>query len=308
VAIYLGSAGIVQLTRVGDGAFRSEMDPGDVNISERRFSFDFPNGTFLTGDRLSLRRIEADGTPSGQPLDFVVASGWGDGIQHPDGTWYVNVDALGGLRLYRSWSDALAGEANKAVQLQVPAGSYPFLAELEGGASHCLGQIAEFSLSTDRVTADVTGLGDAFARQWSGLISGSGEIRCFWDWRPSRCGGVDASQETAQYFHQLVLRQQLGSEFKAELIIKRDGAEPLDDALPGIASRTALFYAITAVVTNVGMAFEPGEPLQSTIQFVTTGEIALRYELPSAYLLLQEDGDKLFLEEGSGFVALEADA
>jgi hypothetical protein len=307
MAVYLGSAGIIELTRTAEGVFRSTMDAGDVNIVERRFSFDFPNGTFLTGDRLSLRRINTDGTPSAQPLDFVAANGWGDGQQHSDGTWYVHVDALGGIRLYQDWGAALAGSSGAAIVLQAPASSYPFTAELVNSSAHCLGQIAEFSVSTERDTADVTSLGDAFQQQWSGLISGSGEIRCFWDWRPSECGGVDGSQETAQYFHQLILRQQLGSEFKANLIIKRDGTTPLDDTLPSLASRTALFYAVTGVVTNVGLAFSPGEPLQSTIQFVTTGEIALRYELPSAYLLLQEDGDKLSLQDGAGFVALEAD-
>lgn len=307
MAVYLGSAGIVQLARVGNGSFDSTIDPGDVNIIERRFSFDFPNGTFLTGDRLAMRRINSDGTPSSQPLDFVAASGWGDGVQHPDGAWYVHVDSLGGIRLYQDWSAALAGNSSAAIALQVPASRYLFTAELVNGLIHCLGQITEFSISTERDTADVTSLGDAFQQQWSGLISGSGEIRCFWDWRPSECGDVGGNQETAQYFHQLILRQQLGSEFKANLIIKRDGAMPLNDTLPDLALRTALFYTVTGVVTNVGLAFSPGEPLQSTIQFVTTGEIALRYELPSAYLLLQEDGDKLFLQDGSGYMALEGD-
>jgi len=306
MAVYLGSAGIIELTRTADRSFRSTMDPGDVNPSERRFSFDFPNGTFLTGDRLALRRVNADGTSSAQLLDFVAPSGWGDGQQHSDGTWYVHVDALGGIRLYNTWQDALAGSPSAAIALQAPGASYTITAELADGVAHCLGQIADFSISTDRDVADVTSLGDAFRQQWSGLISGSGEIRCFWDWRPSRCGDVDGSQETAQYFHQLILRQQLGSEFKANLIIKRDGTVPLDDTLPQLASRTALFYAVTGVVTNVGLAFSPGEPLQSTIQFVTTGEIALRYELPSAYLLLQEDGGKLFLQDSTGYVALEA--
>ena len=99
MAVYLGSAGIIELTRTADRSFRSTMDPGDVNPSERRFSFDFPNGTFLTGDRLALRRVNADGTSSAQLLDFVAPSGWGDGQQHSDGTWYVHVDALGGIRL-----------------------------------------------------------------------------------------------------------------------------------------------------------------------------------------------------------------
>lgn len=309
MAIYWGSGGIIELTRIADGNFRSEMDAGDVNISERRFSFDFPSGTFLTGDRLVLTRVSADGTPSSSPLDFVSPDGWGDNQQHGDGAWYVNVDPLGGLRLYRSWDEALAGLPGNAVSLLAPSSSYSITAELEAGIAHCLGQVSQFSLLTERETVDVSVLGDAFARQWSGMISGRGEITAFWDWRPStNCGQVTGQQEVAHYFHQLILRQQLGSEFKASLYLKRDGGRPLDEDLSGAPLRTALFYELTGVVTNVGIDFSPGEALSSKIEFVTTGPLLLRYSIPSAAFLLQENSDRIWLEDDSGFIALEADS
>jgi hypothetical protein len=298
MAVYLGSAGIIQLSRTSLEVFRSTMDPGDVDVAAKRFSFDFPSGTFVTGDRLAIARLNADGSLSDQPLDFA-------GTLFPDGLWYAHVDPLGGIRLYNDWADALEGAVGKAVALQTPASTYDISVKLEDGLPHCLGQIASYTVSTERAAIDVTSLGDSFVEQISGLISGGGSIRCFWDWRPSVCGGAGTSQEMPHYLHQLILRQQLGSEFKASLFIKQDGASPINDELPQLASRTALFYEVTGLITSVGLSFESAEALQSEIEFVTTGEIALRYQQPAANLILQEDRGRLALEDQSGDLAQE---
>ena len=303
MAIYLGSSGMVQLSRIGEGVFFSTMDPGDVNTFERRFSFDFPNGTFVSGDRLTISRLKADGSPSTDLLDFVDASGWGDGVQHSDGTWFVHVDTIGGLRLYDSWEKSLEGARQQAVALSLPASTYRISVQLAEARPHCLGQVTDYTISTQRDTVDVTSLGDAFAERVSGLISGSGQITAFWDWRPSNCGV--GMVETAQYYHQLVLRQQLGSEFEADLFIKQDGSMPINDELSELASRTAIYYKFKAIVTNVSMAFGPTEAIKSVIQFVTTGPIQLLYGIPSAFLILQENSSKLKIEDESGFLAQE---
>lgn len=303
MAIYLGASGIVQLSRIGDGHFHSQLDSGDVNVSESRFSFDFPNGTFISGDRVTITRVEADLTPSTDLLDFVDGSGWGDGSQHSDGTWFVHVDPIGGLRLYSEWGKSLEGSRTEAIQLNVPASSYKIQVALAEAAPHCLGQVTDYTLSTQRDSVDVTSLGNAFREQYSGLISGSGQITALWDWRPATCG--IGSVEVAHYFHQLILRQQLGSEFLAELFIKRDGAVPIDEELSDLAVRTAIYYRTKAVVTGVSMAFNPGDTLRSVVQFVTTGPIELLYGVPSAFLILQEDGNRLKLEDQPGFLAQE---
>lgn len=297
MAIYLGSSGMVQLSRIGEGVFLSTMDPGDVNIFERRFSFDFPSGTFTSGDRLTISRLNADGTPSSGPLDFV------SGSSHSDGTWFVHVDTVGGLRLYDTWEKSLEGSRTQAIALAVPADTYRISVQLAATRPNCLGQVTDYTISTQRDAIDVTSLGDAFSERVSGLITGSGQITAFWDWRPSDCG--IGSVEVAQYYHQLVLRQQLGSEFEADLFIKQDGAEPINDDLSELAYRTAIYYKVRAIVTNVSMAFSPTEAIKSVIQFVTTGPIQLLYGIPSAFLILQEDGDKLKLEDESGFLAQE---
>jgi hypothetical protein len=215
---------------------------------------------------------------------------------------------LGGIKLYNSWADALGGSQARAVALQTPASSYDIAVKLEEGVPHCLGQIASYTITTNRQALDVSSLGDSFSEQVSGLISGGGTITCFWDWRPSSCGGSGVDSELPHYLHQLILRQQLGSEFKANLFIKQDGATPINDELPSLAQRTSLFYEVTGLITDVGLSFESATALQSEIQFVTTGQISLRYQLPSAYLILQEDRDRLALESGGGFLAQELDA
>lgn len=307
MAVYLGNAGLIQLQRVGSGAFHTQLDAGDVDPSAKRFSFDFPDGTFVTGDRITLRRLEADGSISAQPLDFVAASGWEDSQQHPDGAWFVNVDPVGGVRLFKAWADALRGDSADAVALQAPSGSYRVVASItDGSSSRCLGEVITYELTTERNALDVTSLGDAFQQQVSGLISGGGSIECFWDWHLSQCSnrGLTADVELANYLHQLVLRQQLGSAFRGVFFLKSSGAEPITEDLDQVATKASLFYAVDCLITEVGMAFEAGEPVRSKINFVTTGEIQLLYTVPDDYLL-QEDSDRINLETGDGKILLE---
>jgi hypothetical protein len=308
MAVYLGSAGLIELTRVGEGSLLTTLDPSEVNPIMRRFSFDnpHPHGTFVTGDKLALSRREADGSLSNAPLDFIDGSGWASGNQAVDGRWYVHVDSADGIRLYKTWSDALVGDPDRAVALHQPAAAYKVQAELEPGPGHCLGQIMEYSISTERAAIDVTALGDAFAQSTSGLISGSGDIRCIWDWLPSGCG-VGNEVEVAQYLHELILRQQLGSAFKANLYIKSSGAAPEGEPLANVPTLATLYYEVTGLITNVGIAFTAGEVVESKIEFVMTGPISMRYQLPALQRRYELENDGGFiLTEAAGYLAQEA--
>jgi hypothetical protein len=60
---------------------------------------------------------------------------------------------------------------------------------------------------------------------------------------------------------------------------------------------------IDGLITNVGISFEAGTAVQSQIEFVTTGQIQLRYSTGGSIagsLLLQEDTSALDLESGIG--------
>jgi hypothetical protein len=302
MAVYLGTAGIVYLGRVGDRSFESRLDAADVNPTEKRFSFDFPVGTFVTGDKIVIERVVPPGATGVQLLDFVQPAGWGDNQQHRDGAWYVNVDAVGGIRLYHTWSEALSGAARTAIGLKPPSGSYPIKAALAESTQQCLGQIVEYSFSTAREAIDTTALGDAFKQQVSGLVSGQGEVQCLWDWRPPDCGD---ETENAHYFHQLVLRQQLGSKFRGNFFLKRSDAAPVDQNMQSLAKKTALFYDVDCIVTDVAIAFNTSSPVMSTIRFVTTGNISLRFEVPVASHILQENNDRIYLEDKTGYLGQE---
>jgi len=289
MAVYLGNAGLVSIQRTGATTYTSTLDSGDVNVAQKRFSFDFPNDTFITGDYLQITRV------GGGDLDFIDAAGFTPPGVTSTGAWYVNVDAVGGIRLFKTWGEALKGDVDDAVVLATPGTSYTISVSVTSGGYRTLGEVVSYELSTQRAALDATVLGEEFVEQVSGLVSGSGRFTCFWDF------GESGDLEAAQYTHHLILRQQLGSNFSAALTIKRTGESAATG--PSDTDATQLYYLIDGLITNVGISFEASTALQSQIEFVTTGQIQLRYSAGGSIagsLLLQEDSSALDLESGLG--------
>jgi hypothetical protein len=289
MSIYLGTSGGVKLQRLASTAFTTTVNAADINIPQKRLELDFPSGTFITGDRVFIEKVTA-GT-----LDFI--SGYGSS----SGTFYVNVDTIGGIKLYNTWPASLAGSLDNALTLAAPSVTYDITIESLGDGLRDLGQVVSFELNTNRATADVTSLGDQFSKSIATLISGSGNISCFWDF--AALYGSSGELESAQFLHQLVMRQQLGSNFRAALSLKTQDAQSANES--GAEDSQGLFYLINGIITNVAVAFEPSAPIRSEIDFVTTGQIALRYGNASGDLLLQEDSDELLLEQGGGSLLIE---
>lgn len=290
MAVYLGSSGLIALQRSGGTSYESTLDPADVNVAQKRFSFDFPNTTFITGDYVQITR------EGGGDLDFIEADGFTPPGQTSSGAWYVSVDAIGGIRLYKTFGDAVNGNIDEAVALEEPATSYTIIAQIAESGYKNLGEVSSYELSTERAALDVTTLGEEFVNQVSGLISGSGSISCFWDF------GERNDLEVSQYLHELILRQKLGSTFSAALTIKRPGQSSAS-AGPEERDAVQLFYLINGIITNVGISFNASDALQSQIEFVTTGQIEIRYSQGGSTvgsLILQEDGAAIDLESGTG--------
>lgn len=287
MSVYLGDSGAVEIRRsaVDDGLLGSFLDPDDVNPLRRRFSFDFPPEALITGDQMEIR------TEDGSDLELV------QGHVAPDGRWYVHVDDAGGIRLYDNYVDALNGELDNALELVVPSRSIPIAVHVRNSAYRCTSQMRSWELTTSRETVDTTVLGEEHRRQYgAGLISGQGTMSCLWDYTRSLCdpNQPDTSLhiEEPHYFAQLVLRLKQGARFDGRFYIHRGDI------------RQMVWWESACVVTNVGFAFSPGAPIETRIEFVTTGPIHLRMGMPPAYLL-QEDADRLLLEDGRGFVGLE---
>jgi len=257
MAIYLGYTGSVELTRSSmDEEFISSVNPGDVSTTKNSFSFDFPEGMLLTGDQLEITATD------GGALNFVT------GRTLSSGKWFINVDRVGSIRLYTSFPNAVAGGATGRVSLSAPDRTIPIRVQVANTTGRILGNVTNYELNTSRDAVDVTEIGDEFKRQYGTLISGSGSIQCFFDYTGTSYAAGLTSPEVSMYIHQLIMRQQLGSEFKAKLYLIGPNT--------GAISTDQVWYEFTALVTNVAMAFDPSEPVRSSIQFVTTGEIKLR--------------------------------
>ncbi len=239
----------------------------------------------MTGDQVEIK------TTDGTLLSFVHSSGWPSNQVYKDGVFFLFVDELGSIRLYKSFDEAISGEQNGRINLVVPNRDIPVQVTVRNNNERILGQISSYEVNTQREALDVTELSDEFKREYSGLISGSGRITCFFDYE-RRLGdpsptpqGADAV-EVPLYLSQLILRTKVGSEFWAKAILVSRGAKPYGKAGD---FNDEVWYEFYARITNVSLSFAPGEPVESTIEFVTTGEIALRSRFTSSYLL-QEQG------------------
>lgn len=279
MTVYLGAAGAIELLRAAPAeGISTRINSGDVNAARNSFSFDFEAGTLITGDQVSISTVD------GSRLSFV--AGWA----YPDGKWYISVDEVGGICLYDTFADAVNDRLDGRIKLESLARPLAIRVLLGSVGFRVLGRVTSYELNTARDAVDVTELGEEFHQQHATLISGSGSITCFFDYRAARCGedcsGGDV--ELSMYLHQLVVRQQLGAAFSARLYVLRRGE--------GHDSNDEIWYDINALITNAGVAISPSEPIRSTLQFVTTGPIYLRVKSVSGYYVLQETEDRILLE------------
>ena len=294
MTVFVGNSGVVKLRRSTPATtFTSTVDPGDVNATKKRFSFDFPQEMLLTGDLLQIK------STNGANLAFIDASGWDGGSQLPDGNWYINVDELGGIYLYDTFANALNGQSTGRVTLAAISTAIPIEVRSVQAEYNILGLVRSFELNNDREVVDVTALSDEFRKNESSLISGSGSIECQFHYDPD-IAGLTVDSDVPSYLHELILRQKLGAEFDAELHIVQKGKN-LD------ATEDQFYFEFKGIVTNAAIGLGTGQLTVSNFNFVTTGAITpkLGVGLTTNYVL-KEDTDRILLEQpGSGKLELE---
>jgi hypothetical protein len=286
MAVYLGTFGRVTLQRKSDqGALESVINPSDVNTTRKRFSFDFDQGYLITGDQIEIT------STNGATLAWVSTAGWASGAKQSNGKWFVNVDELGGIRLYSTFANAVNGGSANAIALDTIATDIPIRVVIANTQRRILGAITSYELSTQRESVDITALSDQFRSQWSSLMSGSGRISCQWDYKDC-CG--NGQYETAQYLLQLALRTEVGSEFNAQLYLKTDQYNP-----SGVAGQAddQIWYEISGVITGSAVQFAPGTIVEMTAEFITTGPIRLKVKTISDNKVLQENTDDILLDQ-----------
>jgi len=295
VGVYLGNVGNVEIKRrTIEGALESVVNPSDVNAGRDRFSFDFDENALISGDLVEIK------TTDGTDLDFVDASGWTDGVVHPDGAWYIFIDEIGGIRLYDNFDNSLEGSTAGLISLAAIARDIPIAVTVQSRDSRLIASITDYELNTNRETVDITSLSDQHRQQYSSLISGSGRLTAQWDYINQ------IGKEPVNYLMQLVLRTEIGSMFSAKFYIKSADTDAAGGSFSATQFNDSLWWEFDALVTNSATSFAPGDIVISTIDFAATGPIRLRARTTAERRLLQEDGDPILLEQG-GYLLLEGD-
>ena len=277
MTVYLGTFGQVELERqFGDSELSSTINTSDVNVTKKRFSFDFEHGQLLTGDQIEI--LSTDGSA----LDFI--SGYSaSGVKK-----FIYVDDLGGIRLYDTFAHAVNGGSANAVALAAPGNDIPIKVNVENAAFRLLAQCNGFELNTERETVDTTTLSDEFRSRVNSLMSGSGRMSGFWEYTG------DTSNELPHYLLELSLRTKVGSQFKGRFYLKTNTYNP-----SGVADRSddQIWYEFTGVLTACAVQFTPSSVVEITADFITTGPIEIKMEVDPTYKVLQEDADDILLDQ-----------
>jgi hypothetical protein len=277
MSVYLGTYGKIELQRqFGDQVLISTINTSDVNVSKKRFSFDFDHGQLITGDQIEIK------STNGGALDFI------DSYTKSGVKKFVYVDELDGIRLYDSFAHAVNGGVTNAIVLAAPSSNIPIKVTVENSVPRLIAQVNSFEVNTERETVDTTALSDEFRSRVNTLISGSGRFSAFWEYTN------DTSNELAHYMLELALRTKVGSNFIGRFYIKSGGHNP-----GGVAERAndEVWYQVNGIITAAAVQFAPNNTVQITADFVTTGLIQIRMKIETPDSLLQEGGDDLLLDQ-----------
>ena len=283
---YLGSGGFIELKRTSmEHSLNASMVPGDVNPTRKRFSVTGVKSNIITGDKVEIERT--DGSSN---LELV------SGHTGRDGSWFVHVDDIGGIRLYTTFALAVGGTKANALSLVVPSGNQDISIKARNTTYRPLARIEEYEFTTQRDQIEISQLGDVFKRQFdNGMIQGQGSMTCFWEHRyVATDPDYSTGQEFSSYLARLILRVQQGSDFFGRFFLYRESA----------ASANNAWYECEAQITSCSVSIPNVGIIKTQIDFITTGEFTLQVGATPGYVLqestdhlLQEDGSKIFLED-----------
>ena len=267
------------------GSISLSVEPDDVQVTLNRVGIEGAVENLFTGDRVDITTTDA------RNLDFIPASNWSSGNTEDTFSAYVNVNAVGGLRLFSNFADAVNNVRANEIALVAFTGD-PIKVDIavRDVGFNILGNVTSYEFQSNREAVDITALSDKFRKQYSaGIISGSGRIDCFFD---NITSGVN---ETPQLLLQLIQRLDLGSAFDLALYLVDKEVDP---------NVENVFYLLTAVVTNAGVNVAANELITCSLDFVTTGDVRLIVGKPSQYIL-KEDDDRIRVEHSLNYLLQE---
>ena len=279
MSVYLGTFGEVELKRQFDGgSLQSTINTGDVNATQKRFSFDFDHGQLLVGDQIEIKSTD------GSALDFI------NGYTDSSVKKFIHVDELDGIRLYDSFAHAVNGGTTNATALATPGNDIPIQVTVENSSYRILGRVQNYELNTQRDTVDTTTLSDEFRTRISTLMSGSGRMSCEWEYTG------DTAKELPHYLLELALRTKVGSSFSGKFYLKTSGYNPASHTN---ADDDEIWYEVDGVLTACAVQFTPNQLVQITADFITTGPVEIRMALVTPDSILQEDTGEIRLDQDS---------
>jgi hypothetical protein len=290
MAVFLGATGNIRLKRgsqTGLSTFEDQITPDDVTVSLNRVGLSRSGDNLVTGDRIEIATTDPRG------LVCFASSNWGSAVVEDTITAYVNVNAVGGLRLFDTFNEAVNNNRSAEYTVTAFAGAaLPVTITLRDSVSRVLGNVTSYELNTARDQVDTTSLSDKFKTQFAaGLISGSGRIDCLFDYKST---GI---KEVPLMLLQTLQRVDVGSSCDLALYI-------IDRQLD--ATESSVYYEFEAVITASGVSVDTEAAISCTLDFVTTGEIKLLVGEPAGYIL-KEDEERIYLERSLGFLLQESE-
>ena len=284
---FLGNYGKIKLRRKSAGSFASSILSADVNTILNRFGLEGSLDNLLTGDQLAISTTDPRG------LDFLPSSTWPDGGGATQNmvVAYANVNAIGGVRLFETFNEAVNNDRTHEYPVETFNGAaIPVDVKIYGSVERVLGDVVSYTFNTDREAMEVTTMSDRFKQMYSaGLISGSGSIDCLFNTENS------GLTENSLLMLQLINRTDIGSEFACALQLIEDST---------YTKAADIYYEFDAMVTRAGIEVRNDQAITCAIDFVTTGEIRLLIGEPSGYIL-KEDTDRLRLQQNLDFLLTE---
>jgi len=287
MTVFLGSLGNIRLRRGGTATLQSAIEPSDVNTTLNRIGIEGAELNLLTGDRLDLTTNDARG------LVCFPSNTWSSGTVEKSISAYINVNQAGGIRFFTTFAAAVNNvRANELSVANFAGNSLSVTIKVQDVQYNLLGNVDNYTFNTDRDQIDATTLSDKFKQQYSaGLLSGSGTIDCYFDYTTT---GI---KETPLFMLQLLQRVELGSQFDCALYV----VDRTNDS-----EAVSVYYEFSAVIVRSGLSIQSQDVTHCTLDFVTTGDIALKVGEPSGYVL-KEDDFRLEFEQSVDFLLQEAE-
>lgn len=247
--VTLAGAGGIPLDRNADGYADS---PGGHAV--------YSGAGFAQGPQTDHRTSGSSNFYSGTGSSLFYDTAATTGLTTSHDCW-IGVNELGYARLYGSFADAV----NDTNRLTLFDETTPFTLTATTDSYNILGDVTQFTLNTSRSQLDIAALGEVFGQSVAGSVTGSGSLNCLFSYK-----GLfrhNAPGVSTQYLYELALRTAQGQDGTARLYIRKSST-----------SGESIFYETPILITQSALNVQPDAIVAGTIDFVTSGPIALKVE------------------------------